>query len=392
MALETTPALAGIERGRRAATTVVAGESDRSSAVEFLGTVMFMTRELGDPTGWDPAAAIEILPRLFAVRQEIKVLEREDHELSARLKSLVPRGEVVECDEIRAHWYQQRDRLVVVDESLVPDKFKRLTIDKAHLKNWFKETGEKIEGCAIQAGGRVLLVRSVQLYSPRAAAPECNPASSAPVPVSGISDAGFSASHGDTSPGQVPGNERGAMSTLQLGGSYNLDVYHAYWSVPKQVLNPAFDEFSGFILDLKKDPGNRKRDDAVSYFVNRLHSMIPLDWALAYIPSSDPQKVNTGIRQVARDLAVGRRSDATACLVRARAIKSAHSGGSRGREMHLASIRLCERHLIENRNVLLLDDVTTSGGSMNACKHILLAGGASTVTTMALGKTAVRLY
>ena len=41
---------------------------------------------------------------------------------------------------------------------------------------------------------------------------------------------------------------------------------------------------------------------------------------------------------------------------------------------------------IEGEIVLLMDDVTTTGNSLYACKEILLANGASNVEMFALGK------
>jgi predicted amidophosphoribosyltransferase len=40
------------------------------------------------------------------------------------------------------------------------------------------------------------------------------------------------------------------------------------------------------------------------------------------------------------------------------------------------------------REVLLLDDVTTSGSSLEACKRLLLDAGAAAVKCAALGRTA----
>lgn len=52
---------------------------------------------------------------------------------------------------------------------------------------------------------------------------------------------------------------------------------------------------------------------------------------------------------------------------------------------HLNSIIVNDelKQLVENKNILLLDDVVTSGTSMRACKYLLLEAGAKTVTCFA---------
>lgn len=44
-------------------------------------------------------------------------------------------------------------------------------------------------------------------------------------------------------------------------------------------------------------------------------------------------------------------------------------------------------HLIKGKNVLLLDDVRTTGNSLSACKQVLEEAGALTVQCLALGQT-----
>lgn len=51
------------------------------------------------------------------------------------------------------------------------------------------------------------------------------------------------------------------------------------------------------------------------------------------------------------------------------------------------SIRVEHAELIQGREVLLLDDVTTSGNSLVACRQLLLEAGAARVKYMALGRT-----
>jgi len=68
--------------------------------------------------------------------------------------------------------------------------------------------------------------------------------------------------------------------------------------------------------------------------------------------------------------------------------KLAH-GGDRRVDVHLDSINVREtvKIKIQNRSVLLLDDVTTTGNSLQACRQLLIEAGAKRVGAIVLGKT-----
>lgn len=53
-------------------------------------------------------------------------------------------------------------------------------------------------------------------------------------------------------------------------------------------------------------------------------------------------------------------------------------------QIHLDTIRVTED--VEKRNILLIDDITTSGTSMMACRQLLLEAGASSVTCFAFAR------
>lgn len=62
-------------------------------------------------------------------------------------------------------------------------------------------------------------------------------------------------------------------------------------------------------------------------------------------------------------------------------------GGSRDIRVQLDSIGVNPDMTIDGDVVLIVDDVTTSGASLEACKEILLERGAKRVAMLALGQS-----
>ena len=73
-------------------------------------------------------------------------------------------------------------------------------------------------------------------------------------------------------------------------------------------------------------------------------------------------------------------------LKRNKSIDKLATGGNRSMETHMKSISTVLDMDIDNDIVLLMDDVTTTGNSLYACKEILLQNGAREVEMFALGK------
>jgi hypothetical protein len=146
--------------------------------------------------------------------------------------------------------------------------------------------------------------------------------------------------------------------------------------------NPHFTTFSGLILDLKEGKPN-----GIDHFYNVVNRMLNVGIAIAVVPSHNPANIDTGIRKLAIRLAQNGRYDATSCLVRTKMIEKLAHGGSRDKEVHLNSIEVRNSHIIHNKEVLLMDDVTTSNNSLLACRELLLKAGASVVQCFALAQT-----
>jgi predicted amidophosphoribosyltransferase len=165
------------------------------------------------------------------------------------------------------------------------------------------------------------------------------------------------------------------FGTLLYHGSYH--PYRRYGET-----NPSFNAYSALLLDLKD---NKIR--AIEHFREFLQKRVAEDVPIAVVPSHDPAKTTSGLRTVAQRLAAADRIDATGCLVRTKRVDKLAHGGDRSIEVHLASIEVRDAHLFQGMNVLLLDDITTTGNSLEACCRLLLEAGAARVQKLAFGKT-----
>lgn len=175
-------------------------------------------------------------------------------------------------------------------------------------------------------------------------------------------------------------------SLNRQGEVVSLGTYHPYWLDKwAREKNPAFDQRSARILDLKE-----AKEAAADFFFNELDPILGTGFALCVVPSHDPENQATGISMLARRLARASkgRTDAVECLRRVQKIEKLARGGDRDERVHMETIRVFRRRLIEGRQVLLLDDVTTTGNSLLACRQLLLESGATEVQPVALGKTA----
>jgi hypothetical protein len=159
-----------------------------------------------------------------------------------------------------------------------------------------------------------------------------------------------------------------------------LGDYHPYRRFGGR--NPSFDVHSGRILDVKD---NIER--GIAYFQHSLDEVLIAGIPIAIVPSHDPEKTTGGLRVLAQRVAAAGRVDATGCLVRTTKIEKLAHGGDRSVQVHLSSIVVQNPELIQGKDVLVLDDVSTSGNSLIACETLLMAAGAARVQRLSLGQT-----
>lgn len=158
--------------------------------------------------------------------------------------------------------------------------------------------------------------------------------------------------------------------------------YHKYWlDKDRKMKNPLFDVFSGKILDLKEG-----KPSAIRYFYHIINEEICKNITICVVPSSNADNKESGIGKLGEMLAQNGRINKVYFLKREKSIDKLATGGVRNQDVHMQSIGTLEDMEITGDIVLLMDDVTTTGNSLYACKEILLEHGANEVEMFALGK------
>ncbi len=154
--------------------------------------------------------------------------------------------------------------------------------------------------------------------------------------------------------------------------------------------NPDFDYDSGRLLRLKAGGFGTALHYMRLVMVAEEDLLSSGNAAVCVVP---PHRVGTctrdGIGLVAKELCkeLPDVSNARRSLYRHTEVQKLSGGGARSLQIHLDSIRVSHRHLIQGRDVLLLDDIATTGFSLCACRLLLLKAGAASVRMFALAKT-----
>ena len=178
-----------------------------------------------------------------------------------------------------------------------------------------------------------------------------------------------------------PINSGTALSSKVNGKILHYGAYHPY----HYGNNPNFDDFSSLILDFKKGDS-----DAITYFFHRLIAKVDFDKtdAIVYVPSHDSRKTHSSVSELAVLLADHFDwTDATDCLTRIKTIQKLAGGGDRDKSVHLNSLSVEYTYKIRSKNVLVLDDVTTTGNSLKASMDLIKRNGARSVWAFALAET-----
>ena len=161
--------------------------------------------------------------------------------------------------------------------------------------------------------------------------------------------------------------------------------YYQRYRLPDGTVNPEFrkDRISGRILDLKQ-----KDELAINYFFAQIDPEIERNnITICVVPSHESGQHNdSGMAILARRLANAGRIDGVDYLVRTSTVDKLATGGNRDKAVHYESIELKPDVHLSGDVILLVDDVTTTGNSLNVCKDILMQNGASRVAMFAIGQ------
>ncbi len=172
---------------------------------------------------------------------------------------------------------------------------------------------------------------------------------------------------------------------LSIAGGIPHFGYYRPYRMPDGTVNPRFreDGISGLILDVKD-----KRESGLNFFFSVLNPEIEEGITICVVPSHVASDTNTsGIAILAKRLASEGRIDKTDYLLRQKTIDKLATGGERSGQTHEGSIATNPDMTVSGDVILLVDDVTTSGESLRACKDILMKSGASRVAMFALGES-----
>lgn len=129
---------------------------------------------------------------------------------------------------------------------------------------------------------------------------------------------------------------------------------------------------------------NEKR--AQEQVKNLLMERIPRGSVVCVVPSSTAGKVS-GLELILKDLAAMKSLSVEKLIVRANSKDKATYGGSRDRIAHYMTLECAPRKEIEGKRIILIDDISTTGNSLFACKKLLEKNGARHVRVIVLGRT-----
>ena len=142
-------------------------------------------------------------------------------------------------------------------------------------------------------------------------------------------------------------------------------------------------EFSGRIIGLK---GNQIED--LQWYADKLSSVLSGNFVAVAVPSSQKGKKSPMSDLVDLLSAKHHITNASSCLRRVKSIKKLARGNNRDVSVHLGSISIESPELLDGKNILLLDDIISTGNSLRACEQIIRKySNPSTILKFALGKT-----
>lgn len=175
------------------------------------------------------------------------------------------------------------------------------------------------------------------------------------------------------------------------GGDENivtLGIYHPPQGRKRRVWEE-LGKFERMIWALKNGNAGTVRNVA-----DRLDEVIEQGIVLCVVPSHRAADCNlSGIARVAKRLAANGRMDGVDALIRLKTVEKLSGGGRRELQVHYDSVVYDNTFDFVGKTVLLMDDVTTTGNSLVACRNIILKqSGAGRCVMFAIAQTDTSRY
>ncbi|ODV50661.1 AAA domain-containing protein [Methanohalophilus euhalobius] len=176
-------------------------------------------------------------------------------------------------------------------------------------------------------------------------------------------------------------------------------VYQPY----RNGTNPDFDSFSKSILNLKniKNLNIKSQEEVLKYFYSLIINKLNVfeKFVFCIVPSHKEKETDTGISRLAQfiinkeyfdtkgNICKSQIIDGTDIIKRVKTVPKKSAGGIKEESLEMSSLVITNRFKVKGQQILLLDDVTTKGFSLNICRKLLDKNGAKIVVPFALGET-----
>lgn len=176
-------------------------------------------------------------------------------------------------------------------------------------------------------------------------------------------------------------------NSINIGGDGEYFYIRNYIPRNKKDTCSSLDEYSELILRYKK--GDYK---IISFFARLLSNIIyyyfyPYDLILPVPPSSSyldiyPNSIVCSYLNSAG--LIGYLKDEVVCI---KGHKPNHITGAKYKKSSISSILIKDKSELKSKNIILFDDIITTGATFRQIKQTLLKKGANSVTGLFLGKT-----
>lgn len=182
---------------------------------------------------------------------------------------------------------------------------------------------------------------------------------------------------------------------IEVAKKYKEDQIYSICDYPpyRGGSNPDINRNTYKIMDLKSASA-QNHDAVVIEFGKRLNdgtkrladSLGITTLQVAIVPSSEQGKVSVGLEAMLNHVQDVNIIYNEKFIVRDVTVPKAHLGGGRSYQKNIDSVSV---HVKPDPNIplLLIDDVSTSGNSLNSCREILLKSGVKRVYMVTIGRT-----